>query len=121
VEWLTGFVPRGRLSDIIAVFPGKASVTELKEDDLHDFVEGLLRVFKYIDGLKLVSFNMSTYSGYDQEKCWAHARVTPRGLLLYSPIETADQFYYQILQDENICILPPEAAAAGLRKLFSNG
>jgi hypothetical protein len=46
------------------------------------------------------------------------ARITPRGLLLYSPIETADQFYYQVMQDENICIIPPETAAASLRKLF---
>jgi UDPglucose--hexose-1-phosphate uridylyltransferase len=118
VAWLTDFAPRGRLSDIIAVFPGKASITELNRDDLHDFVAGLLKVFKYIDGLNLVSFNMSTYSGFAKDRFWAHARITPRGLLLYSPIETSDQFYYQLLQDETICILPPEVAAAGLRKLF---
>jgi galactose-1-phosphate uridylyltransferase len=78
----------------------------------------MLKVFQYIDGLNLISFNMSTYSGFDKSRSWAHARITPRGLLLYSPIETSDQFYYQILQDENICILPPEVAATGLRKLF---
>jgi UDPglucose--hexose-1-phosphate uridylyltransferase len=121
VAWLTGFAPRGRLSDIIAVFPDKASITELTEKDLSDFVEGLLKVFRYIDGLNLISFNMSTYSGSAEDRSWAHARITPRGLLLYSPIETSDQFYYQILQDETICILPPEVAATGLRKLFSNG
>jgi UDPglucose--hexose-1-phosphate uridylyltransferase len=118
VAWLTGFVPRGRLSDVIAVFPGKASITELTGDDLRDFSSGLLKVFRYIGGLNLISFNMSTYSGFDKGRFWAHARITPRGLLLYSPIETSDQFYYQILQDENICILPPEVAAAVLRKLF---
>jgi UDPglucose--hexose-1-phosphate uridylyltransferase len=118
VEWLTDFAPRGRLSDIIAMFPGKASITDLTGDDLHDFVTGLLKVFKYIDGLNLISFNMSTYSGFAKDRFWAHARITPRGLLLYSPIETSDQFYYQLLQDETICILPPEEAAAGLRKLF---
>ncbi len=120
-EWLTGFVPRGRLSDIIAVFPGKASMAELTEQDIVDFTAGLLKVFQYIDGLNLISFNMSTYSGFDKSRSWAHARITPRGLLLYSPIETSDQFYYQVLQDENICILPPEVAAAGLRKLFQHG
>jgi len=118
-EWLTGFVPRGRLSDVIAVFPGKASITELTEDDLCDFAAGLLKVFGYLDELNLISFNMSTYSGFDKGQFWAHARITPRGLLLYSPIETSDQFYYQILQDENICILPPEVAAAKLKKYFS--
>jgi len=117
-QWLTSFVPRGRLSDVIAVFPGKASIVELTEDDLRDFAAGLLRVFGYLDELNLVSFNMSTYSGFDKDQFWAHVRITPRGLLLYSPIETSDQFYYQILQDENICILPPEVAGERLRKRF---
>jgi len=117
-EWLTSFVPKGRLSDVVAVFPGKASVAELTKRDLEDFAEGLLKVFDYIDDLNLISFNMSTYSGFDKDRFWAHARITPRGTLLYSPIETSDQFYYQIMQDENICILPPETVAEELRKRF---
>jgi UDPglucose--hexose-1-phosphate uridylyltransferase len=117
-EWLTSFVPKGRLSDVVAVFPGKASIAELSKLDLEEFAKGLLKVFGYIDGLNLISFNMSTYSGFDKDRFWAHARITPRGLLLYSPIETSDQFYYQIMQDENICILPPETVAEELRKRF---
>jgi UDPglucose--hexose-1-phosphate uridylyltransferase len=117
-EWLTGFVPKGRLSDVIALFPGKASITGLNREDLRDFSEGMLRVFSYLDELNLISFNLSTYSGFDEEQFWAHARITPRGLLLYSPIETSDQFYYQTLQDENICILPPEVACERLKKRF---
>ncbi|MBN1161997.1 MAG: hypothetical protein JXA17_08625 [Dehalococcoidales bacterium] len=117
-EWLTAFAPKGRLADVMAVFPGKASVLDLTAKELRDFTSGLLKVFSYIDGLNLIGFNMSTYSGFDRDRFWAHARVTPRGLLLYSPIETSDQFYYQVLQDENICIIPPEAMAAGVRKRF---
>ncbi|OGO31524.1 MAG: hypothetical protein A2Z29_10630 [Chloroflexi bacterium RBG_16_56_11] len=119
--WLTGFVPQGRLSDVITIFPGRSSITELSEKDLHDFASGLLRVFGYLDRLNLLSFNMSTYSGTSAKSFWAHARLTPRATLLYSPIETSDQFYYQILQDENICILPPEFAAGRLKKQFSEG
>jgi UDPglucose--hexose-1-phosphate uridylyltransferase len=117
-EWLTSFVPKGRLSDAMVIFPGKASIAELTENELRDFSAGLLKVFSYLDGLNLVSFNMSTYSGFDKDQFWAHARITPRGLLLYSPIETSDQFYYQILQDENICILSPEFACERLKKWF---
>jgi UDPglucose--hexose-1-phosphate uridylyltransferase len=116
--WLTSFAPRGRLSDTLVIFPGKASIADLTENELRDFATGLLRVFSYLDGLNLVSFNMSTYSGFDKDQFWAHARITPRGLLLYSPIETSDQFYYQIFQDENICILPPEVACERLKKHF---
>jgi UDPglucose--hexose-1-phosphate uridylyltransferase len=117
-QWLTGFAPRGRLSDIIVLFPGKASVTDLTADDLHDFAAGLIKVFRYIDELNLVSFNMSTYSGFDKDQFWTQARITPRGQLLYSPIETSDQFYYQLMQDENICILSPEDACRRLKKRF---
>jgi UDPglucose--hexose-1-phosphate uridylyltransferase len=117
-EWLAAFAPKGRLSDIMAIFPGRVSITELTEGDLHDFAAGMLRVFAWLDELNLIGFNLSTYSGLEKGRFWAHARITPRGLLLYSPIETSDQFYYQILQDENICIIPPEVAAAGLRKRF---
>ncbi len=120
-QWLTSFVPKGRLSDTLVMFPGKASISELTENYWSDFADGLLKVFRYLDGMNLISFNMSTYSGFDSGQFWAHARITPRGLLLYSPIETSDQFYYPILQDENICILPPETAAARLRRHFSNG
>jgi galactose-1-phosphate uridylyltransferase len=117
-HWLTDFAPKGRLSDVIAVFPGKTSILELAEKDLRDFTTGLLKVFGYLDELNLLSFNMATYSGPSEDSFWAHARITPRGMLLYSPIETSDQFYYQILQDENICILPPEVAAAKLKARF---
>ena len=118
VEWLTSFAPKGRLCDIIAVFPNKASIMDCTPKDLRDFTEGLLKVFTYIDGLNLASFNMSTYSGFDRDRFWTHVRIAPRGLLLYSPIETSDQFYYQVLHDENICILPPEMVAEGLKKRF---
>ncbi|MBN1176662.1 MAG: hypothetical protein JXA51_03170 [Dehalococcoidales bacterium] len=117
-EWLTGFVPRGRLSDIICMFPGKTSVAELTEKDIQDFSTGMLKVFKYLDELNLPSFNMATFSGLDDNNFRAHARITPRGSLLYSPIETSDQFYYEILHDENICILPPEVACERLKKKF---
>ncbi len=117
-EWLTAFAPRGRISDVTALFPGKASIAGLTGEELRDFASGLLKVFKYLDGLNLPSFNMATYSGFDNNNFWAHVRITPRGSLLYSPIETSDQFYYQILQDENICILPPEVACERLKKQF---
>jgi UDPglucose--hexose-1-phosphate uridylyltransferase len=120
VEWLNGFMPRGRLSDVIAMFPGKASITELNEDDLHDFSDGLLKVFGYFDDLNLPAFNMATYSGFNSIEFVAHARITPRAFLLYSPIETSDQFYYQIMHDENICILPPEVACERLKRRFAD-
>jgi galactose-1-phosphate uridylyltransferase len=71
-----------------------------------------------MDGLNLISFNLSTYSGADRNQFWAHVLIMPRSLLLFSPVETSDQFYYQVLHDENICILPPEVACQGLKKYF---
>jgi UDPglucose--hexose-1-phosphate uridylyltransferase len=118
-EWLTAFAPLGRLSDVMAVFPDKASLLNLTERDLRDLAAGLLRLFPVLDAHNLVSFNLATYSGFDAGRFWTHVRLTPRGSLLYSPVATSDQFYYQVLQQENVCILPPEAAAAMLRPAFS--
>jgi UDPglucose--hexose-1-phosphate uridylyltransferase len=118
IHWLTSFAPKGRLSDILAVFEDKTSVVELSEDDLSDMATGLLRIFEYFDSSNLVSFNLATYSGFDKRLFWVHARITPRSFLLYSPIETNDQFYYQQMYDENICILPPEIACEKLKKYF---
>jgi galactose-1-phosphate uridylyltransferase len=117
--WLTSFAPKGRLTDVLAVFPGKTSIAELSEEDLRDLAIGLLKLFGYMDELNLLSFNLSTYSGVDRNQFWAHVRITPRSLLLYSPIETSDQFYYQALHDENIWILPPEIACKDLKRHFS--
>lgn len=116
--WLTSFAPRGRLMDVMAIFPGKASIIELSEEDLRDFANGLLNVFRYMDELNVLSFNLSTYSGTDESQFWAHARITPRSLLLYSPLETSDQFYYQVLHDECICLLRPEIACEDLKRHF---
>jgi len=118
-EWLAAFAPLGRLSDIMAVFPGKASVLDLTGQDLRGLAAGLLKVFEWLDAHNLVSFNLATCSGFEADSFWTHVRLTPRGSLLYSPVETSDQFYYQVLQEENVCILPPETAAAGLRPSFS--
>lgn len=117
-EWLTAFAPMGRLSDIVAVFPGKASVLELTESDLQALTAGLLKVFRHLGEHNLISFNLATYSGFDSGSFWTHVRITPRGSLLYSPMETSDQFYYQVLQDENVCIFPPETACAMLKSRF---
>lgn len=118
--WLNSFAPRGRLMDILAIFYGKASIQELSEEDLYDFTAGLVKIFHYLDKLNLLSFNLSTYSGTDANQFWAHVRITPRSLLLYSPIETSDQFYYQVLHDENICLMSPEIACRHLRTHFSS-
>ena len=118
--WLTSFAPKGRLMDVLAIFPGKTSVHELSPGDLADFAKGLLNVFGYMDELNLPSFNLSTYSGIDNNQFWTHVRIMPRSLTLYSPIETSDQFYYQVLHDENICILPPEVACENLKKHFTS-
>jgi UDPglucose--hexose-1-phosphate uridylyltransferase len=118
IAWLASFAPRGRLSDVMAIFRGRASVAGLPEADLRRFAGGLLRVFRFLDELNVLSFNMATCSGFDDGQFWAHARITPRSHLLYSPIETSDQFYYQLLHDENVCMMPPEFAGARLKEYF---
>ncbi len=116
--WLTAFAPRGRLMDVLTVFPGRSSITELSEEDFRQLATGLLNIFRYMDELNLVSFNLSTYSGTDSNRFWTHVRIIPRSLLLYTPIETNDHFYLQVLHDESVCLLSPEVACQELKKRF---
>ncbi len=117
-EWLTDFAPKGRLFDVLVFFPGKASILELTRQDWHDFAAGLLKLFAGMDELNVFSFNLATYSGDDTASCTSHIRITPRGDQLYSPVPTSDQFYYTVLQDENVCIMRPEEAARRLGEKF---
>ena len=87
---------------------------------MQDLAAGLLKIFPVLDAHNLVAFNLASYSGFDAGSFWTHVRLTPRGSLLYSPVPTSDQFYYQILQDENVGILPPETAADLLRPAWSD-
>ncbi len=119
IEWLTDFVPKGRLFDVLAFFPGRPSILELTPQDWRDLAAGLLKVFAAMDELNVFSFNLATYSGEDAASCTSHVRLTPRGDQLYSPVPTSDQFYYTVLQDENVCIMPPEEAARRLRERFT--
>jgi galactose-1-phosphate uridylyltransferase len=118
-RWLTRFAPRGRLSDILAVFPERVSVMDFSREDWQDLIRGLFKVFQFLNKFNILSFNLSTYSGFDDNQFCAHVVVIPRSQLMYTSIETSDQFYYQMLHDENMCILSPEFACQELRKLFN--
>ncbi|MFP4641301.1 MAG: hypothetical protein ACOC6S_01230 [Chloroflexota bacterium] len=118
VHWIASFAPKALLVDVQAIFEGKASITELSNSDLKEFADGLVKVFWYMDERNLQSFNLSIYSGEDENNFWTHARVISRSFYYYSPITTSDRFFYHVLHDEEICTLPPENVCEDLRGIM---
>lgn len=116
VEWLAAFAPMGFM-DLMALFPGKQTIGELSSSDLDHFVRGLRRVFAYLDGKGFWSFNLALYSGVPGDASfWSHARLVPR----YSsaPLNTSDMRYAEVLHQETLTTLKPEAVCAELRGML---
>lgn len=121
VHWIASFAPKALLVDVQAIFEGKASITDLSNEDLKELADGLLKVFWYMDERNLQGFNLSLYSGGDEKSFWAHARVISRSFYYYSPITTSDRFFYHVLHDEEVCTLAPENVCEDLRGIMFPG
>jgi galactose-1-phosphate uridylyltransferase len=116
IHWLTSFVPKGYM-DILALFPQGRSLEELTAQDLADFARGLLAVFAYLDSKDLWSFNLALYPAPAGEASfWTHARIVPR--FTFSPVNTSDIRYTEVLHDEVVTTLKPEEVCAELRGMF---
>jgi UDPglucose--hexose-1-phosphate uridylyltransferase len=115
--WLTSFVPRGAVLDIIAIFQGRESILSLTLDDLDSFSQGLVRVFKYMDAQNAYSFNLCLYSGIPKEDAfWTQARIIQR--VTTPPLGTSDVSALTLLGDTTFVIRFPESVCQELKPYF---
>ena len=116
--WLASFVPRSFQMDVRVVFQKRNSIMSLTDDDLRDMVEGLTRVFKYMDEQNYYSFNLFLYSGLPgDDSFWTQARIIQRGPLPF--VEISDGSNATLLGDTHMTIRSPEYICEGLRPYFS--
>lgn len=115
--WTLGFAPQGALPDICCIFPDHSSLLELRDEDVEPFVKGLESSIKYIEGEGLYSFNVSIFSGRNNEYFRVNGRITPR--LLLRQIGNSDQTYYQVLHREPCSMKPPESVREKVRAYFT--
>jgi galactose-1-phosphate uridylyltransferase len=115
--WLTSFVPRGILGDVMAIFREQNSFLSVSQKELQDFCRGLRKIFASMTEQGFWSFNLSIYSGImEQEYFWTHARLVPRFLL--PPFYISDCNYLRLLHGELATVRTPEDICGELRKYF---
>jgi len=115
VSFLSAFAPSGMLGEIIAVFEGKNSITDLSEGDLNDFSEGLVKIFRYFGTKNIYSFNLGVYSiRTGQDYLWVNSRIIPRVSL--PPLNISDINYFEKLHKEVISTVLPEEMCDEIRE-----
>ncbi|MGC1184841.1 MAG: hypothetical protein WBA31_06785 [Candidatus Dormiibacterota bacterium] len=118
--WLTSFVSRSVVGDLLALFPNRAYLTDLTRDEVVEFSSGLQLALaaQHEEGVR--AFNLAFYSAPSADPTphfWLHARLSPR--IYFNPaIEGSDATAWQHLLDEPFMVRSPEVLAARLRERF---
>ena len=119
--WLTPFVSRSVVSDLMVVFPGKALLSDLSPADLEEFARGLSAALPQLAAEGVVSFNLAFYPARGRSPdpaVWLHARLSPR--IHFNPaIGGSDATVWQHLLDEPFMVRSPERLAEFLRPAVS--
>jgi UDPglucose--hexose-1-phosphate uridylyltransferase len=115
--WLTSFAPLG-FADVMAVVRGRSSLIDLHDQDLRDFSQGLLKVFRYFHDFNHYSFNLGLYSGdyHGDDSFWVNARMVTRRLL--PPVGASDVSYFEKLHGESIGYKKPERLCEEIKPYF---
>lgn len=114
--WVMSFVPFGFLPDVSCIFTNRDSLSELSDEDLSPFLEGLARILRYFLEQDVYSFNMALFAVREAESFRVNARICPR--LLPRPIGNSDIACPQMLQREPFSICSPESVCEAVRKVF---
>ncbi|VBB42971.1 conserved hypothetical protein [uncultured Desulfatiglans sp.] len=114
--WTLNFAPQGALPDLWCIFKECRTLLEWKDEERDAFLEGLVAALRYFDHEGLYSFNVSVFSGRENEHFRVNARVTPR--LLLREIGNSDQTYTQVLHREPCSLRPPESVRDTVSRVF---
>lgn len=118
--WLTSFVSRSVVGDLLTIFPNRAYLTDLTRAEVVEFSSGLQLALaaQHDEGVR--AFNLAFYSapsGDPNPHFWLHTRLSPR--VYFNPaIEGSDATAWQHLLDEPFMVRSPETLAARLRPRF---
>ena len=117
IHFLTSFSPSGILGEILFLFSNKTTIKELTIKDWEDFPEGLMKVFLFLKGKHIPSFNLAVFSGSEEGvESWVYGRLCPRMSL--PPWNTSDINYFEKLHDEVICAVSSEEICKEIKLFF---
>jgi UDPglucose--hexose-1-phosphate uridylyltransferase len=114
--WVMSFLPLGFLPDVSCVFPERRTLSDLTEDDILPFLDGLAKVLSYFLEQNVYSFNMALFAVRESGSFRVNARICPR--LLPRPIGNSDIAFLQMLHRESFTVYPPESVCANVREAF---
>lgn len=114
--WVMTFLPFGFLPDVSCIFTQQETLSDLRDEDLNPFLEGLAHVFRYFFEQNLYSFNLALFAVRESKSFRVNARICPR--LLPRPIGNSDIASPQMLHRESFTLYPPESVCADVRKIF---
>ncbi|MEM1689149.1 MAG: hypothetical protein QXX33_05310 [Candidatus Hadarchaeales archaeon] len=116
VHWIAAFSPIGN-KEIIAVFEGSSSLSDLNDQQISDFCEGLSAILRGYCEIGVRSFNMGTFSapvGENWSNCyWLNIRLVarPTPASLYA----GDIGFMELFQLEPVIDTMPEDLASFLK------
>ncbi|HMU91096.1 MAG: hypothetical protein IT471_10215 [Pseudomonadales bacterium] len=123
VQWLVPYAPVGMIGDCQAIFPGKATLSDLSADEILYFARGLHTLLKCFADYGLWSFNLAFFPaaiGSAPDRHWLNARVVPR--IFVNPMTSAaDASYLQFVIEERVAMVYPEVTAMRLREGWNLG
>jgi UDPglucose--hexose-1-phosphate uridylyltransferase len=113
--WYTPFAPKGN-TDIGFIF-SKPSFFTIEDAEWRNFATGLNKTLKYFDKENVPGFNLSIFSGDDQD---GHFRVNGRLIArrFLPPTNAADVNYFEKIHLETACLLAPETVACQMRETW---
>jgi UDPglucose--hexose-1-phosphate uridylyltransferase len=116
--WVMSFLPRSFLPDVSCIFTERRSLSELAEDDLPPFLQGLAKILRVYLEENIYSFNMALFAVRDAPNFRINARICPR--LLPRPIGNSDIACPQMLHRESFTVYPPESVCGKFREVFNS-
>lgn len=117
-SWLTAFVSKSVVSDLLVIFPRYRSLEELPREAIHEFAVGLCSALHRLAADGVVSFNLAFYpspAGEPDDHFRLHARISPR--IYFNPdIHGSDTTAWHHLLEEPFMVRSPEELAALMRE-----
>ncbi len=119
-HWLVSFAPLGVLGEYLAILPGVHTVRELADKPLHDFIEGLLCLFRYFEEKNISSFNLALFFAplrQNERHFSLHARIIPRTVLNLQ-LKPPDTNVLQVAYQEPFSVYYPEELCEEVKPFF---
>ncbi|MDA8330169.1 MAG: hypothetical protein M0027_02970 [Candidatus Dormibacteraeota bacterium] len=116
--WLTAFVSRSVVSDVLVIFPGSETLEGTPPEALAEFARGACAALASMGAEGIAAFNLAFYAapfGEEPDQFLLHARISPR--IYFNPaILGSDTTAWHHLLDEPFMVRSPEALAARLQR-----